>query len=73
MVVVVRTHFLHKSVIYAVEGYIDTDNFEWLGANPGDLALCVVQEAGFRRVISAQGSLLHFAHLLRLHSAVEDL
>lgn len=58
MVIVVWTHFLDKPVVYAVEGYVDTDDLEWLRANPGDLALRVVEEAGFGRIIGAEGGLL---------------
>lgn len=73
VVIVVWTHFLDKSVVYAIEGYVDTDDLEWLGANPGDLALRVIEKAGLGRVIGAEGGLLCLVHFLIFHPAVEDL
>lgn len=73
MVVVVGTHFLDEPIVEAVEGDIDTDDLEWFGANPRNLALCVVEETGFGRIVGAESSFLCFVHFLVLHPAVEDL
>lgn len=42
MVVVIRTDLLHQFVIYAVKSDVDADNFEGLGAQPGDMALSLL-------------------------------
>lgn len=73
MVVVIRTHFLHQLVVGAVEGDVDADDFEGLGAQPGHMALGLLLRAALRGVVGTQrlpGALLH---LLILHPAVEQL
>lgn len=72
MVVVVRTHLLHQPVVRAVEGDVDADDFEGLGADPGDVTLRVLVVAGLGRVVGAERGLLGTIHFLVLHTAVED-
>ena len=73
MVVVVRANLLHQAVVRTVEGYIDADDLERLGANPGHVALNLLLEAGLGRVVVAQRGALAAIHLLIVHAAVEDL
>lgn len=73
MVVVVRANLLDQAVVRTVEGNVDTDDLERLGANPGHMALNLFLEAGLGRVVVAQRGALAAVHLLIVHAAVEDL
>lgn len=73
MVVVVRANLLHQAVVRTVEGYVDTDDLERLGANPRHVTLNLLLEAGLGRVVVAQRGALAAIHLLIVHAAVEDL
>lgn len=73
VVVVIWTHLLHQLVVGAVEGDEDANDFEGLGAQPGDVALGLLLRAALRGVVGTQrrpGALLH---LFILHPAVEKL
>lgn len=72
MVVVVGANLLHQPVVYAVEGDVDADDFEGLGADPGDVALGVLVVAGLGWVVRAQRGFLGTVHFLVFHAAVED-
>lgn len=54
MVVVVRANLLDQTVVRTVEGNVDTDDLERLGANPGHVALNLLLEAGLGWVVVAQ-------------------
>lgn len=56
--VVVRTNFLHQSVISACEGDEDANNLKGFGADPGCLGLGVFRVAGLPRVVHAGLGLL---------------
>lgn len=73
MVVVVWTNLLHQAVVRAIEGNVDTDDLKRLGANPGHMALNLLLEAGFGRIVVAKRGALAPVHLLIVHAAVEDL
>lgn len=73
MVVVVRADLLHQAVVRTVEGNIDTDDLERLGANPGHVALDLLLETGLGWVIVAQRGAFLAIHLLIVYAAVEDL
>ncbi|KAF3853591.1 hypothetical protein F7725_014281 [Dissostichus mawsoni] len=70
---VVRTHFLHQSVVSAVERDLDADDLEGLGAHPGDVALRLLLSAGLGRVVVTQHHLFVALRLLVVHPAVEGL
>lgn len=67
------TDLLNQPVVGAVEGHIDADDLERLGAHPGDLALRLLLGTGLRRVIVAEHHLLVALRLLVVHPAVERL
>ena len=54
MVVVVRADLLDQAVVRTIEGNVDTDDLERLGANPGHVALNLLLKAGLGRVVVAQ-------------------
>lgn len=54
VVVVVWAHLLHQLVVGAVEGDEDANDFEGLGAEPGDVALRLLLRAALRGVVSTQ-------------------
>lgn len=70
---VVRTHFLHQSVVGAVERDVDADDLEGLGAHPGDVALRLLLSARLGRVVVTQHHLFVALRLLVVHPAVEGL
>lgn len=71
MVVVVRADFLHEFVIDTVEGNVDANDLEGLGAQPGHVALRLLLVADLGRVEVAQGRLLGPVCLLILDATVE--
>lgn len=71
MVIIVRAHFLHQSVIRAVKGNVDADDFKGLGTDPGYVALGLLLVASFGRVIITQRSLLRSVDLLVFDAAVK--
>lgn len=73
MVVVVRANLLHQAVVRTIEGNVDTNDLERLGANPGHMALNLLLEAGLGRIVVAKGGALAPIHFLIVHAAVEDL
>lgn len=71
MVIVVGTYLLHQFIVHTVKGYIDAYDFEWFGAQPGDVALGLLLIADLGRVKAAQRGLLVAVGLLVLDAAVE--
>lgn len=71
MIVIVRTYLLHQFIVYTVKGYIDAYDLERFGAQPGDVALCLLLIAHFGWVVATQGSLLVAVNVLILNATVE--
>lgn len=72
MVVVIWAHLLHQSIVRAIEGNIDADNFEGLGAAPGGRALSVVTGTDLGWVVGTERGPAAPFYLLPLHPAVEN-
>lgn len=70
---IIWTHLLDQPVVRAVEGHVDTDDPEGLGAHPGDQALGLLLRTGLRRVVVAQHHLPVALRSLVVHPAVEGL